>query len=396
MYKVLLRRFPQTRGESLQLLQRQRGRVSLVMGGSPGMNIIHRSMHRSVRSRLDGGIPVVVQQRKKNSSCHSIGRRLGAMGASCMQYQYSLSIKDQRRGMFSRKNSNGNVSTCAGDESIDLATSGIDFMHGHLQWNSRTRYCGELGESDVDAEVTVCGWVDRHRNLGGLLFLDIRDHTGVVQVVVDDDASDHVTHVGDRLRNEWVVSISGGVRRRKDPNATMKTGQIEMTAKDIQVLNVVTKSLPFTMSESDESVVIGEELRLRNRVLDLRYVVCMRTTCMFCSVFVGVMYIVMCRRPIVAEKLRLRHEITKSVRRFLEDEHNFIEVETPILTKSTPEGARDYLVPSRIHHGEWYALPQSPQLFKQMLMIAGYDRYYQVGCSFSSFMVLFFTHHSLY
>eukprot|EP00889_Picochlorum_renovo_P007609 jgi/Picre1/34639/NNA_002107.t1 len=204
-------------------------------------------MHRSVRSRLDGGIPVVVQQRKKNSSCHSIGRRLGAMGASCMQHQYSLSIKDQRRGMFSRKNSNGNVSTCAGDESIDLATSGIDFMHGHLQWNSRTRYCGELGESDVDAEVTVCGWV-----------------------VVDDDASDHVTHVGDRLRNEWVVSISGGVRRRKDPNATMKTGQIEMTAKDIQVLNVVTKSLPFTMSESDESVVIGEELRLRNRVLDLR------------------------------------------------------------------------------------------------------------------------------
>lgn len=272
MYKVLLRRFPQTRGESLQLLQRQRGRVSLVMGGSPGMNIMHRSMHRGVRSRLDGGIPVVAEQRKKSSSCHSLGRRLGAMGASCMQQRYSLCTRDQKRG-FSRKNG-GNVSTCAGDESIDLATSGIDFMHGHLQWNSRTRYCGELGEPDVDAQVTVCGWVDRHRNLGGLLFLDIRDHTGVVQVVVDDDASDHVTHVGDRLRNEWVVSVSGCVRRRKDPNAMMKTGQIEMTAKDIQVLNVVTKSLPFTMSESDESVVIGEELRLRNRVLDLRYVWC--------------------------------------------------------------------------------------------------------------------------
>lgn len=249
-----------------------RGRVSLVIGGSCGMNIMHRSMHRSVKSRVTGGIPVVVQQRK-NSACHSIRRRLDVMGACSMQQQYSFSTSKDRRREFSSMKRNGHVvSTCAGDESIDLATSGVDFMHSHLKWNSRTRYCGELGESDVDAEVTVCGWVDRHRNLGGLLFLDIRDHTGVVQVVVDDDASDHVTHVGDRLRNEWVVSISGCVRRRKDPNATMKTGQIEMTARDIQVLNVVTKSLPFSMSESDESVVIGEELRLRNRVLDLRYV----------------------------------------------------------------------------------------------------------------------------
>ena len=251
------------------------------------------------------------------------------------------------------------ASAAAADESVDLAQSGLDFLHGHLQWAPRTHYCGTIQESNDGDTVTVCGWVDRHRNLGGLLFLDIRDSTGVVQVVVDDDATDHVSHVGDRVRNEWVVSITGVVRKRKDPNAKLKTGQVEITASDIQVLNVVTKSLPFALSENDEvkGDELREELRLKNRVLDLR-------------------------RPAVASKLRLRHEITKSVRRFLEDEHDFIEVETPILTKSTPEGARDYLVPSRIHHGEWYALPQSPQLFKQMLMIAGYDRYYQIAKCF--------------
>lgn len=244
-------------------------------------------------------------------------------------------------------------------ESVDLALSGLDFvMHGFMKWNPRTHVCGNLGETDVGSEVTVCGWVDRHRNLGGLLFLDIRDHSGIVQVVVDDDSSDHVTHIGDRLRNEWVVSIRGIVRTRKDPNPKMKTGQIEVMATDIQVLNIVTKALPFALSEHDgEDEEPREELRMKNRVLDLR-------------------------RPSVANKLRLRHEITKSVRRFLEDEHDFIEIETPILTKSTPEGARDYLVPSRIHHGEWYALPQSPQLFKQMLMIAGYDKYYQIAKCF--------------
>lgn len=245
-------------------------------------------------------------------------------------------------------------------ESVDLALSGLDFvMHGFMKWNPRSHMCGALGEDDDGSEVTVCGWVDRHRNLGGLLFLDIRDHSGVVQVVVDDDSSDHVTHIGERLRNEWVVSITGLVRKRKDPNAKLKTGQIEVTATDIQVLNVVTKSLPFALNENegDADMELREELRMKNRVLDLR-------------------------RPAVANKLRLRHEITKSVRRFLEDTHDFIEIETPILTKSTPEGARDYLVPSRIHHGEWYALPQSPQLFKQMLMVAGYDKYYQIAKCF--------------
>lgn len=245
------------------------------------------------------------------------------------------------------------------EESLDLATSGLDFMtHPFLQWKPRTTQCGTLAASSAGETHTVNGWVDRYRNMGGLLFLDIRDHTGVVQVVVDDDASEHVARIGERLRNEWVVSITGSVRERKDPNPKMKTGSIEMSATDIQVLNVVTKSLPFALSEHEEQKEeLREELRMKNRVLDLR-------------------------RPAVANKMRLRHEITKSVRRFLEDEHDFIEVETPILTKSTPEGARDYLVPSRVHHGEWYALPQSPQLFKQMLMIAGYDKYYQIAKCF--------------
>lgn len=262
----------------------------------------------------------------------------------------------RRGGTFATTQEGGEVEQ---QESVDLAMSGLDFVtHGFMKWNPRSHLCGALGEKDDGSNVTVCGWVDRHRNLGGLLFVDIRDHSGVVQVVVDDDASDHVSHIGDRLRNEWVVSITGKVRRRKDPNAKLKTGQIEVMATDIQVLNVVTKSLPFALSEHEgDADELREELRMKNRVLDLR-------------------------RPAVAQKLRLRHEITKSVRRFLEDEHDFIEIETPILTKSTPEGARDYLVPSRIHHGEWYALPQSPQLFKQMLMIAGYDKYYQIAKCF--------------
>ena len=258
-----------------------------------------------------------------------------------------------RRGL-ARPSSNS-----AYDSSVDMASTGLDFMtHSFLHWTPRTTHCGELTSDDADKIHTINGWIDRYRNMGGLLFLDVRDHTGVVQVVVDDDASEHVARIGDRLRNEWVVSITGAVRNRKDPNPKMKTGAIELSATNIEVLNVVTKSLPFALSEHEEQKEeLREELRMKNRVLDLR-------------------------RPVVANKLRMRHEITKSVRRFLEDEHDFIEVETPILTKSTPEGARDYLVPSRIHHGEWYALPQSPQLFKQMLMIAGYDKYYQIAKCF--------------
>jgi aspartyl-tRNA synthetase len=227
-----------------------------------------------------------------------------------------------------------------------------------LSWPRRTHGCGTLraSDADADAEVTLCGWVDRHRNLGGVLFLDIRDHTGITQVVVDPQTQPDIAAKAERLRSEWVVAISGRARRRKDRNPRLPTGEVEIAATHVRVLNAVGKPLPFAISTTEETAAEQprEELRLRHRVLDLR-------------------------RPAMSTNLRLRHALVRSMRRYLEDAHEFVEVETPILTRSTPEGARDYLVPSRLQAGDWYALPQSPQLFKQMLMIAGYDRYYQVS-----------------
>lgn len=239
------------------------------------------------------------------------------------------------------------------ESTMDVVGSGVEFMESHLKWSDRTHLCAQIAEAKTNDTVTVCGWIERHRNLGGLLFLDVRDHSGMVQVVVDDDVPEHIGNIAERVRNEWVVSVTGKVRARKDPNPNMPTGQVELVPEQVQVLNIVTKPLPFPLTQHEGEEPPREEMRLKHRVVDLR-------------------------RPVVAKNLRLRHAISKSIRRFLEDEHDFIEIETPILTKSTPEGARDYLVPSRVHPGEWYALPQSPQLFKQMLMIAGYDRYYQV------------------
>lgn len=227
-----------------------------------------------------------------------------------------------------------------------------------LTWPERSHGCGTLSVTDVPTTITVCGWVDRHRNLGGIIFLDIRDHTGVVQVVVNPQTSPELASIAERLRNEWVVAVTGVVRPRQDPNPRLPTGAIELDASEITVLNTVTRPLPFPVGQSaeelDASAGPREEVRLKHRVLDLR-------------------------RPRMAANLRLRHGLVKCTRRYLEDKHGFIEIETPILTRSTPEGARDYLVPSRIQTGDWYALPQSPQLFKQMLMVAGYDRYYQVS-----------------
>lgn len=225
-----------------------------------------------------------------------------------------------------------------------------------LSWPSRTHGCGTLRVSDVGEKVTVCGWVDKYRNLGGLLFLDVRDHTGILQVI-SDPRNPELAGVGDALRQEWVVEIRGTVRARKDINPKMSTGDIELAAGAITVLNTVNRPLPFPVSLSDEKEPPREELRLKNRVLDLR-------------------------RPRMADNLRTRHAIVRAMRRFLEDEHGFVEVETPMLTRSTPEGARDYLVPSRLAAGDWYALPQSPQLFKQMLMVSGIDRYYQIARCF--------------
>ncbi len=252
------------------------------------------------------------------------------------------------------------------------STTDSSLVDPTLTWPARSHGCGTLTDTHASEHITVCGWVDRHRNLGGIIFLDIRDHTGIIQVVVDPTTAPEIAAIAEKLRSEWVVSISGPVNLRKDPNPRMSTGAVELVASQIQVLNAVTRPLPFLISENatenaskkEDSADGGsggsaprEELRLKNRVLDLR-------------------------RPKMAENLRLRHALVRCIRRYLEDAHDFIEIETPILTRSTPEGARDYLVPSRLQSGEWYALPQSPQLFKQMLMVAGYDRYYQIARCF--------------
>ncbi|KAL4858257.1 Aspartate--tRNA(Asp/Asn) ligase [Chlorella vulgaris] len=234
----------------------------------------------------------------------------------------------------------------AAEDVQHLAAAGV--LEAALTWPARTHGCGALSEAQVDdgSSVTVCGWVDRYRNLGGLIFLDIRDHTGIIQVIVDPQQQPEVAAKAERLRAEYVVAITGCLRMRKDPNPRMKTGSLEISPSDIKVLNAVTRKLPFFVSQTEASTEAPrEELRLKHRVLDLR-------------------------RPKMADNLRLRHAIVRCIRRFLEDQHGFIEVETPVLTRSTPEGARDYLVPSRLQAGDWYALPQSPQLFKQMLMIA--------------------------
>ncbi|MDX2239214.1 MAG: aspartate--tRNA ligase [Leptolyngbyaceae cyanobacterium bins.302] len=222
----------------------------------------------------------------------------------------------------------------------------------------RTHYCGELRAKQIGETVTLCGWVDRRRDHGGVIFIDLRDRAGVVQVVSDPVRTPASYNIAEGLRNEYVVKISGRVTQRpvESLNPRLGTGEVEIYADQIEVLNAVRKQLPFQVS-STENESIREELRLKYRYLDLR-------------------------RERMSQNLQLRHQIVKTLRRFLEDQEGFIEVETPILTRSTPEGARDYLVPSRVNPGEWFALPQSPQLFKQLLMVAGCDRYYQVARCF--------------
>ncbi|MBW4463058.1 MAG: aspartate--tRNA ligase [Nodosilinea sp. WJT8-NPBG4] len=222
----------------------------------------------------------------------------------------------------------------------------------------RTHYCGTLRASDIGSTVTLFGWVDRRRDHGGVIFIDLRDRTGVVQIVSDPERTPASYPQANPLRNEYVVKIQGRVSQRQEGsiNPKLPTGDVEIFADTIELLNAVRKPLPFQVSTAD-SETVREDLRLRYRYLDLR-------------------------RDRMAQNLRIRHEVTKAIRRFLEDQEGFYEVETPILTRSTPEGARDYLVPSRVNPGEFYALPQSPQLFKQLLMVSGVDRYYQIARCF--------------
>ena len=211
----------------------------------------------------------------------------------------------------------------------------------------RSHYCGQVNESLLGQTVTVAGWVHRRRDHGGVIFIDLRDRDGLVQVVCDPDAPE-LFAVAESLRNEFVVSITGLVRTRPagTANANLASGKVEMLARGIELLNR-SEPLPFQLDEQ-----VSEEVRLKYRYLDLR-------------------------RDVMAKRLRQRHAITRAMRHYLDDA-GFVDIETPMLTKATPEGARDYLVPSRTHAGKFFALPQSPQIFKQLLMVSGFDRYYQI------------------
>ena len=225
----------------------------------------------------------------------------------------------------------------------------VDFLNGA----KRSCKCGELRASDIGKSVTVMGFVAKYRNLGNLLFIDLRDISGIVQVAFDDQVDKAVFDKATTIRNEFVIAVTGTVRSRgSNINKNMPTGEVEILASDLKILSEAEVT-PFVITED---MKVGEQLRLKYRYLDLR-------------------------RNYLQSKLVMRDKITRVVRNYLAD-NDFLEIETPFLGKSTPEGARDYLVPSRLHNGEFYALPQSPQLYKQLLMIAGMDRYYQIARCF--------------
>ncbi|WP_193165016.1 aspartate--tRNA ligase [Microbulbifer hainanensis] len=217
----------------------------------------------------------------------------------------------------------------------------------------RSDYCGALRSADIDRVVTLCGWVDRRRDHGGVIFIDLRDRDGIAQVVFDPDAAEHF-EMADRVRSEYVLKVTGRVRARalEAVNPNMVTGEIEVYGTELEILNTA-ETVPFQL---DEHTAVGEDVRLKYRYLDLR-------------------------RNEMQKNLRFRSKLTNAIRNYLDGE-GFLDIETPILTRATPEGARDYLVPSRTHDGKFFALPQSPQLFKQLLMVSGFDRYYQIAKCF--------------
>lgn len=212
----------------------------------------------------------------------------------------------------------------------------------------KTHACGELSRVNINEEVVLIGWVAKRRNFGSLVFIDLRDRTGITQLVFDETTADSITEV----RNEYILQVKGTVVGRKDVNPNLSTGEIELKVSDVEIVNKA-QTTPLIIADETDAL---EDTRLKYRYLDLR-------------------------RPCMQEKLIMRHAISRSMRSYL-DNHGFIEIETPLLGKSTPEGARDYLVPSRVHPGSFYALPQSPQLFKQLLMVSGFERYYQFARCF--------------
>ncbi|HBM81952.1 MAG: aspartate--tRNA ligase [Clostridiales bacterium] len=221
-------------------------------------------------------------------------------------------------------------------------------MGEKLEGLKRTHMCGVLNESNIGENVTVMGWVQRKRNLGSLIFIDLRDRTGIIQAVFGNEINKEAFEKADRVKSEYVLAITGNLVKRSSPNYDIPTGMVEISAKSIKILSE-SETPPIYIKEGLDA---SEGIRLKYRYLDLR-------------------------RPDMQRNLIVRYKTSKVIRDFM-DENGFLDIETPMLTKSTPEGARDYLVPSRIFHGQFYALPQSPQLFKQLLMISGYDRYYQI------------------
>ncbi|HEY7884574.1 MAG TPA: aspartate--tRNA ligase, partial [Cellvibrionaceae bacterium] len=217
----------------------------------------------------------------------------------------------------------------------------------------RSEYCGAVKAAHIDQQVTLCGWVDRRRDHGGVIFIDLRDREGVVQVVFDPDAQDNFA-LADKVRGEYVLKVTGRVRARtpETVNPNMATGEIEVYGTALEILNEA-QTIPFPL---DAHSTVGEDVRLKYRYLDLR-------------------------RLDMQKSLQFRSKVTIAIRNYL-DENGFLDIETPILTRATPEGARDYLVPSRTHENKFFALPQSPQLFKQLLMVSGFDRYYQIAKCF--------------
>ena len=212
----------------------------------------------------------------------------------------------------------------------------------------RTDMCGNLRESDIDREVTLMGWVQKRRNLGGLTFVDLRDTSGIMQVVFDDEVSEDAFKKAEKLRSEFVIAVRGKIAKRMSVNENIPTGNVELFVEELKILDE-SETPPIYIKDNDE---VSENMRLKYRYLDLR-------------------------KPAMQAKLKTRHKAASIIRNFLDD-NDFIDVETPMLTKPTPEGARDYLVPSRVNDGKFYALPQSPQISKQLLMVAGIDRYYQI------------------